>query len=147
MKHALIAALRLLAALAATAGLAMPATAGDVPAGDAAAIQSVIQNQIAAFEHDDGAAAYDFASPTIHEIFPSAGAFMDMVRGQYQPVYRPGSVAFGALTDSASGPEQRVYLVGPDGNRWVALYTLERQADGTWKINGCVLLRDNSPTV
>ena len=38
-----------------------------------------------------------------------------MVRGQYQPVYRPRSVTFGPLVDSPAGPLQKVFLVGPDG--------------------------------
>ncbi len=145
MTHPLRAFIRLIAAVALVGALALPAAAQE-SAGDAAAIHAIIQSQIDAFRQDDGSTAYGFASPTIKQIYPSAGAFMDMVRGQYQPVYRPRSVTFGSLTDSPAGPEQRVYLVGPDGNRYVALYTLQRQPDGTWKINGCVLLPDNSPT-
>jgi hypothetical protein len=137
---------RLIAALAVAVGLALPAAAADIGAGESAAIHSIIQGQIDAFRQDDGAAAYGFASPTIRQIFPSVGAFMDMVRGGYQPVYRPRSLAFGPLTDSPYGPQQKVFLVGPDGKSWVALYTLQRQPDGTWKINGCVLLPDNTPT-
>lgn len=133
------------AALVVAVGLALPVAAES--AGDSAAIRSVIEGQIDAFRQDNDAAAYGFASPTIKQIFPSVGAFMDMVRGQYQPVYRPRAMTFGALADSPSGPQQKVFLVGPDGKRWVALYTLERQPDGTWKINGCVLLPDNAPTV
>ena len=146
MMHPVTRFARLIAALAVAVGLALPATAGDIGAGDSAAIHSIIQSQIDAFRQDDGAAAYGFASPTIQQIFPSVGAFMDMVRGGYQPVYRPQSMTFGALTDSPAGPEQKVFLVGPDGKPWVALYTLQRQPDGTWKINGCVLLPDEAPT-
>ena len=137
---------RLIAALAVAVGLALPATAEDIGAGDSTAIHTIIQSQIDAFRQDDGAAAYGFASPTIQQIFPSVGVFMDMVRGGYQPVYRPRSVTFGPLADLPAGPEQKVFLVGPDGNRYVALYTLQRQPDGTWKINGCVLLPDTAPT-
>ena len=146
MMHPVTRFARLVAALAVIAGLALPAAAGDIAAGDSAAIHTIIQSQIDAFRQDDGAAAYGFASPAIKQIFPSVGVFMDMVRGQYQPVYRPRSLAFGPLTDSPYGPQQKVYLVGPDGKSWVALYTLQRQSDGTWKINGCVLLPDTAPT-
>ena len=146
MTHPMKAFSRLIAALAIAASLAPPAMAGDSAAGDPPAIRSVIQSQIDAFQQDDGAAAYGLASPTIQQIFPSVGAFMDMVRGQYQPVYRPRSVTFGPLVDGPSGAEQKVFLVGPDGARYVALYTLQRQPDGSWKINGCVLLPDNAPT-
>ena len=37
--------------------------------------------------------------------------------------------------------------VWPDGKSYVAVYSLQRQPDGTWKINGCVILEDNSPTI
>lgn len=146
MTHPMKAFSRLIAALAIVAGFALPATAGDGAAGDLSAIRSVIESQIDAFRQDDGAAAYGYASPTIKQIFPSVGAFMDMVRGQYQPVYHPRSVAFGPLAEGASGLEQKVFLVGPDGARYVALYTLQRQPDGTWKIDSCVLLPDTAPT-
>ena len=37
---------------------------------------------------------------------------------------------------SASGrPIQRVTIVGPDGLNYEAIYTMERQPDGTWQIN------------
>ena len=81
MMHPVTRFARLVAALAVIAGLALPAAAEDIGAGDSAAIHSIIQSQIDAFRQDDGAAAYGFASPTIRQIFPSVGAFMDMVRG------------------------------------------------------------------
>ena len=31
-------------------------------------------------------------------------------------------------------------ITGPDGKTYEALYSMERQADGTWRINGCTLL-------
>jgi hypothetical protein len=138
---------RLIVALLVAVGFGLPAAAQEIAASDSAAIHSVIQGQIGAFQKDDGPAAYGLASPTIQQIFPSVDAFMGMVRGQYQPVYRPRSLAFGPLVDSASGPQQKVFVVGPDGASYVAVYTLQKQPDGTWKINGCVLLPDNSPSI
>ena len=138
---------RLIVAVLVAVGFGLPAAAQEIAASDSAAIHSVIQGQIGAFQKDDGTAAYGLASPTIQQIFPSVDAFMGMVRGQYQPVYRPRSLAFGPLVDSASGPQQKVFVVGPDGASYVAVYTLQKQPDGTWKINGCVLLPDNSPSI
>src|SRR5512142_1887252 len=129
---------RLIVALLVAVGFAIPAVAQEIAAGDSAAIHSVIQGQVDAFQKDDGTAAYGLASPTIHQIFPSVDAFMGMVRGQYQPVYRPRSFTFGPLVNSPEGPMQKVFVVGPDGASYVAVYTLQKQPDGTWKINGCV---------
>jgi len=36
---------------------------------------------------------------------------------------------------------QRVLLVGPDGVPVVADYLMQRQPDGSWRINGCILER------
>jgi len=145
MKHAV----RWFRALILILGLALPgaAVAGDIAAGDSAAIRSMIQSQIDAFQADDGATAYGFASAGIQKLYPSAGMFMQMVRDQYQPVYRPQSVIMGPIADGPSGPMQKVFLVGPDGKNYVAVYTLERQPDGTWKISGCYLVPDEAKSV
>ena len=110
---------------------------------DRDAIRGTIESQIGAFQQDDGPAAYSYASPMIRQLFPSVDIFMEMVRTGYQPVYRPRSVTFGEIVETPRGPEQRVFLTGPDGTNWVAIYTLERQPDGTWKISGCRLVRDD----
>jgi len=129
-------------------GLLSAGTArAEVSDADRAEIRTIIENQIAAFQRDDGETAYSYASPTIHGLFPTVDRFMAMVRGGYQPVYRPRSVVFGEVVETAGGPEQRVYLTGPDGRSWVAIYALQRQPDGTWKINGCTLVEDSGSSV
>jgi hypothetical protein len=34
---------------------------------------------------------------------------------------------------------QDVFLVGPDGRPVIARYSMEKQPDGSWRINGCAL--------
>ena len=110
--------------------------------GDEAAFRDVISDQISAFRSDDGARAYSHAAPMIRQIFPDPDRFMTMVRQGYQPVYRPQSYSFGKAGFSASGrPIQRVMIIGPDGLTYEAIYTMERQPDGTWQINGCALVK------
>jgi hypothetical protein len=113
-------------------------------AADRAAIKRVIDDQIAAFRRDDGAAAFALASPGIQATFGTPEAFMGMVRQGYQPVYRPRQVRFGEVIMRDWGPEQRVFVVGPDGHPYIAVYPMERQADGKWKTNGCSLERPKS---
>ena len=38
-------------------------------------------------------------------------------------------------------------MVGPDGLSYLAYYTMERQADGTWRISGCFLVRVEDESV
>ena len=127
--------------------LLVPLRATAMDDSDRAAIQSLIQNQIAAFQRDDGAAAYAMASPGIQDVFPTVEAFMNMVQQGYMPVYRPRSVTFGPLEDGPQGPLQKVFVTGPDGASYLATYALEREADGSWRISGCWLERNNAPSI
>jgi hypothetical protein len=133
--------------IALTMFLPLATMAADVGEADASAMRSIIQSQMDAFGRDDGAAAYAFAAPGIKAIFPSEGQFMDMVRQQYQPVYRPQSVTFGDVAAGPSGPMQKVFLVGPDGKSYVAVYTFQRQPDGSWRISGCYLVPDEGASI
>jgi hypothetical protein len=117
--------------------LASPVRAGD----DVAAAQDVIRSQAEAFARDDAAAAYSYAAPAIHNLFPQADIFMFMVQNSYAPVYRHKSFEFGEARVSDGQVAQRVHIVDANGEAWEALYTLEQQPDGGLKIIGCVLLR------
>src|ERR1700685_2303533 len=120
-------ALVLLAAI--LIGLASPVCAGD----DVAAAQNVLRSQEQAFSRDDAAAAYS-AAPAIHDMFPGADIFMDMVQHSYAPVYRHRSFEFGEGRAADGKIAQRVHIVDENGEAWEALYTLEQQADGSLKI-------------
>lgn len=115
---------------------AVPALAGDVTAA-----QSVIRAQEQAFARDDAAAAYSHAAPAIKEIFPAPDIFMSMVQNGYAPVYRHKSFEFGESKSDGNWIAQRVHIVDANGEAWEALYTLEQQADGSYKITGCSLLK------
>jgi hypothetical protein len=116
--------------------LALPAMADDVSAA-----QGVIRAQEQAFSHDDAAAAYSYAAPAIRQIFPQADVFMSMVQSKYAPVYRHRSFEFGDARSEGDRIAQRVHIIDADGEAWEALYTLERQPDGSLKITGCSLLK------
>lgn len=125
--------------LAFAAALAPTAHADELDSDAAAAIRSVIENQMAAFKVDDGPAAFAYASPTIQQQFQTPEIFMSMVKTGYPSVYRPQSVEFRELTQEARGPVQVVHIVGPDGRAVLALYSMEQQPDGSWRIDGCTL--------
>jgi hypothetical protein len=124
----------LFAALMVCAG---PASSAD----DIAAAQNVIRSQEQAFSRDDAKAAYSYAAPAIRQIFPEADIFMFMVQHSYAPVYRHRSFEFGEARTERGQVAQRVHIVDENGEGWEALYTLEQQADGNFKITGCTLLK------
>ncbi|UWU70502.1 DUF4864 domain-containing protein [Bradyrhizobium sp. NC92] len=110
-------------------------------AGDVAVAQSVIRAQEQAFVRDDATAAYSHAAPAIKEIFPAPDIFMSMVQNGYAPVYRHKSFEFGESKTDGTWIAQRVHIVDANGEAWEALYTLEQQGDGSYKITGCSLLK------
>ncbi len=124
-------------------GAGSSAWAGDpaVSPADAGAIRAVITDQLGAFLRDDGATAYADASPTIQTLFHDADTFMQMVRTGYQSVYRARGVEFRDLGMVDSRLIQQVYMTGPDGIPVLALYQMQKQPDGSWKINGCSIAR------
>jgi hypothetical protein len=132
----------LLAALAVAAiSTPAPAQQGTAPTEAARqAIVAVINAQLAAFQRDDGAGAFAYASPTIRRKFGTAETFMAMVRSGYHAVYRPAGVAFLETRVEGDLTLQLVRLLGPDGRSVVAAYEMQRQPDGSWRINGVYLL-------
>jgi Domain of unknown function (DUF4864) len=118
-------------------GLAAPARAAD----DVATAQGVIRSQAEALGRDDRETAYSYASPAIHGMYPTVDSFMTMVQGAFAPVYRHRSFEFGEAQASGDQIAQRVHIIDADGQAWEALYTLERERDGSLKITGCSLLK------
>jgi hypothetical protein len=136
MRRSLVGLVWLLVALGAPFG----GSAGEpLSADDRGAIRAVIEDQLAAFQADDGATAFGFASPAIQRQFGTPADFLAMVRTAYRPVHRPREVQFRDLVKDAGEPVQLVLLVGPEFEVVTAYYAMQRQADGSWRINGCVL--------
>ena len=117
------------------------AVAQGTPAADARAVREVIEAQLDAFRRDDAERAFSYAAPGIHAAFGSAQNFMAMVRDQYAVVYRPRSVSFDAPRVMDGELVQPVRMTDDAGRAWLALYPMEKQPDGRWRINGCRLAR------
>jgi len=129
-----------LAALVLVSGVAHADELANLPNADQQAIQQVITGQIDAFRADDESRAFGYASPGIQFMFGSPRRFMQMVREGYQPVYHPRSVAFGDLLVVDGNFVQELAVIGPDGHPHLARYVMEHEPDGTWRVDGCVLV-------
>ena len=106
-------------------------------------IRGVISSQIEALKQDDAKGAYAFAAPVIQQLFPDEDIFISMVKKGYPQVYRPKTYQFGTLEPMDNAMAQTVILTDAEGRQWRALYTLERQSDGQWKISGCRILKSD----
>ena len=122
--------------------LAVPAFAGEAEIRSA---QSTIDAQLRAFQSNDGALAYSYAAPNVKRIFPNVEIFMGMVENGYRPVRNPRNYAFGKVEEpSGTSVIQQVLIQGPDGKDYEAVYTLELQPDGVYRITGVSLRASNA---
>jgi len=116
---------------------------GEVALPDAAVteIHDVISAQLEAFKRDDAQAAFSLASPEIQGQFGSAENFINLVREQYAPVYRSKSADFQppVQMEGAEGIVQPVVVTGADNVPVLAVYMVQQQSDGAWRIAGCLL--------
>ncbi len=123
--------------LCASLAFAAPAQAPVVKDKDWTAIRRVIGAQLAALKAGDGVKAMTFAAPGIQAQFGTPDNFMRMVRDGYSPLLTARHTAFlqGAVIEDAV--VQPLRLVMPDDTVVVALYQMQKQPDGRWRIAGC----------
>lgn len=122
-------------------GAATALPAADAVDQDALPIRSVISEQLDAFAHDDAPRAFSLASSDIRAQFGTPEAFIKMVRSAYPVVFRPRTVRFAPPVLVEGEVVQPVSMTDAQGRSWIALYAMQRQPDGSWRINGCQLAR------
>jgi hypothetical protein len=122
-------------------GVSFSASAAEISSTDAAAIRAVVEQQLDAFARDDARRAFALATSGIRARFGTAEAFMAMVRADYPVVYRPRRVDFDKPVVLEGEIMQPVRMIDAEGATWIALYPMQRQANGAWRINGCQLAR------
>ena len=121
----------------ATAGFAqseLPPTAADWTE-----IRRVIAAQRDALVEGEGERAFAFATPAIRRYFGDADSFMGMVRRSYGALVDARYVEFLEGAVIAGDIVQPLRLVLPDGSVMVAIYGMQRDAEGRWRINACVI--------
>lgn len=102
-------------------------------------IRNTIQSQIEAFQADDFARAFTFASPTIKGMFGTPENFGAMVKQGYPMVYRPAEVQMMDLREVAGALWQRVRITDQAGAGWYLDYMMVETAEG-WQINAVQIL-------
>jgi hypothetical protein len=113
--------------------LSFPAAAQEGP------IRETIENQLQAFQADDFARAFTFASPNIKGLFGTAENFGMMVKNGYPMVYRPAEVQMLDLREVAGNLWQRVQIIDQAGRSHLLDYMMVETPEG-WQINAVQLL-------
>jgi len=104
-----------------------------------AGIEATIGAQIEAFEADDFARAFTYASPNIQGMFGSSENVGRMVRNGYPMVWRPGDLQFLELDEEGGRIWQKVQIRDRQGRLFVLDYQMIETADG-WRIIGVQIL-------
>ncbi|MBC7609845.1 MAG: DUF4864 domain-containing protein [Polaromonas sp.] len=125
----------------------LPAHAENLSAADEKSIRAVVEGQLAAFAKDDANKAFSFAAPNVRKAVGSAASFMSMVRSDYPVVYRPASVAFLRAEGKDGDVIQRVQMLDASGDAWLAVYSLQKQKDKSWRITGCAVVENKGRMV
>jgi hypothetical protein len=100
-------------------------------------IKQVIAAQRAALLAGDGDKAFGYATPALRAQFGDADAFMAMVHLGYAALLSARYTEFleGAVIEGLI--IQPLRLIDTDNSVRVALYTMEKQENGAWRISGC----------
>ncbi len=125
----------LMTAVIALWGWTVPAAAQD------RGIEETIGQQLDAFKADDVGTAFEFASPTIKNIFRTPENFAAMVQQGYPMVWRPAEVTYLEQREIAGAIWQKVRIIDGAGRIHILDYQMIQSSDG-WQINGVQLLRE-----
>ncbi|MGI9400119.1 MAG: DUF4864 domain-containing protein [Rhizobiaceae bacterium] len=106
---------------------------------DTLASRSVVEDQLNAFKERDLDRAYSHAAPGIRSMFPSVEQFSSMVERGYTAIYSHKSYVFGRNRQESGNIVHEVIITDEAGRQWQAVYSLKRQEDGNWRINGVKL--------
>ena len=124
-----------------------PAAQAAVSAKDAKEVQLLVRAQLDAFAADDAQRAFSYAAQSIQQMFGTPDNFLQMVRSSYPVVYRPATVTFLSPKTSDKIVVQPVHMTDGQGGSWIAMYSLQKQKDKSWRIAGCVLVANAGQTV
>lgn len=127
----------------ASASMQLKARADTLSGVEAQQVQAVILAQLKAFSEDDAEAALATATPEVRKSVGDAARFLAIVRGNYPMIYH--AAGFGFLPPALQKGQalQVVTLRDREDRTWLALFSLERQPDNTWRIGSCIVAEND----
>jgi hypothetical protein len=130
----------------ASVGLLFAFAAGPAVAHEAGSMEAraIIQRQLDAFQKNDADSAFSLASPGLKETYANPHNFMDSVRSGETPFFKRRMVEYQDFVAAGDDAAQSVVLVDDDSYVWTIVYKLSRQPDGSWLIDGVVLVKSDA---
>ena len=111
---------------------------------DEIAIRQAVESQLKAFAQDDAAKAFELATEDTRTRAGTPDNFLRLIREHFNPIYRFTSVIFSRPEMVDGLPVQLVRVADNDGKVWLALFSMQHEADGSWKIDDCRLFETSS---
>ena len=108
-------------------------------ADDKEDIQATISRQLEAFQFDDFAKAFSYASPSIRSIFGGPDNFESMVKRGDPMVWKPGKVIFLSVDPYPHGLAQNIQIFDQNRKAHYLRYYMVKLGDN-WKISGVEIL-------
>ncbi len=121
--------------------------AAPLPPDDVLMIQEAIRGQLHALSEDDADSAFELTSPSIRSQIGSPENFLRIIKEEYAPIYRHLMVIFSAPQTLGDAIIQIVRLTDRESRVWLAIYNMQRDMTGNWKIDGCQLLQTSVVSV
>lgn len=121
-------------------GWASPAVTEGISPADEAAIHDVVQSQLEALSNDDAAGAFALATSEKRMLIGSADNFLQLIKDEYNPIYRYQQVIFSRPESVDGDAIQVVSVTDSTSHVWLAVFWVQRDKDKRWKIDGCELL-------
>ena len=119
--------------------LALPSDVLAQDAGDQAAIEAVITDQLSDFVARDVPGAWEHASPAIQGLFGTPENFGSMVRNGYPMVWDNSDARFLELREEGGELRQKVLVDDAEGRGWILDYEMIELPEG-WRIDGVLVL-------
>lgn len=135
--------------LALVLGLAANAAAAqeDFDINAAREISLVVQSQLDAFSEDDAERAFSLATEATQNLAGTPGEFMRVIKQQFTPIYRHRAALFSKPEIIGKHALQVVQLTDHDNFVWIAIYQVEREGNGAWKVDGCQLFETKEMSI
>lgn len=119
----------------------------EVTDGDVLQIRRLVRDQLAAFRAGDSGVAFDMCTDTIRETFGSAVELMSTISSNYPALVAPRQVHFGEFVITPDGLAVLLFLVGTDLVTREALYLVQQDERGCWRVNGCMMTDEEQAAV
>jgi hypothetical protein len=113
----------------------------------AQAVMLVVQSQLLAFAEDDAETAFSLATESTQSLARTPNDFLKVIKQRFTPIYRHRNAVFSEPEIIEGHALQVVQLIDHDNLVWIAIYEVEREADGTWKVDGCQLFETNNMSI